>query len=161
MNWSTSQHAKRGSGRRRSAFTFVELILVVLIVGILASTAAPRYGAALSYHRAELAARKLAADLGYVRDYAQRSSTPQTITFDFTADTYVAPGTPDPSRPGSTLSVDMTRADAPADLTGYTGVVPVQFDIYGRPSLAGSVTVRSGAAQRVVALDLMGNVTLP
>ena len=49
---------------RSSAFTLVELIIVVLIIGIIAAVAVPRFSESLMYHRAEAAAKRIQVDLG-------------------------------------------------------------------------------------------------
>src|SRR5262245_51703406 len=65
----------------RSAFTFVELVVVLLIMSILAAVAAPKFIRSLDYSRLESAARRLKIDLEQVRRAAQLKSRTETITF--------------------------------------------------------------------------------
>jgi prepilin-type N-terminal cleavage/methylation domain-containing protein len=59
----------RGRGRRgrRRAFTLVELVITLGVLGTLAAIAIPRYHSAVLRHRAELAAQRIAADLDLAR----------------------------------------------------------------------------------------------
>lgn len=59
----------RGRGRpgRHRAFTLVELIITIGVLGTLAAIAIPRYHSAVVRHRVELAAQRIAADLDLAR----------------------------------------------------------------------------------------------
>ena len=57
---------------RRGAFTFVEMLVVVLILGIVAAVAAPTFHRSLQYHRLESAARRVKQDLEYLQTTARR-----------------------------------------------------------------------------------------
>ena len=60
------------NGHRRNAsasggFSLLEVVLVVAIIAVLAAIAAPRYGRAAGRYRADVAARRIVADLEYAR----------------------------------------------------------------------------------------------
>jgi len=153
--------SRRGQTRRR-AFTLVELVTVVLVMGIIAAVAAPRYATALASYRVQAAAKRVAADLRLARDYAQKVSLPQTVDFDVAADSYAMPTVPDVDRPGNAYAVSLTALNYPVDVTAanFEGFDALQFDIYGRPNRSGSVIVRSSSAQRTVQVDKVGNVSI-
>jgi len=151
-----------GVASSRDAFTIVELVMVLLVIGIMTAVAAPRYSSALASQRSNTAARRIAADLRLAQDYARRSSQVQTVTFDGVADGYAISPMPDVDRSNATYNVSIAAAPYSADVVSasFGGGPAVQFDIYGRPSSEGSVVVRSGAKQYTVQLDSAGNVTI-
>ena len=69
--------------RSRAAFTLIELLLVVAILGFLAVVAAPRVGAALSGGSLRTAARELAGAGRYARTMALLAQTPVDLVVDF------------------------------------------------------------------------------
>jgi type II secretory pathway pseudopilin PulG len=141
----------------------IELTLVVLVLGILAAVAAPKYGASLAAYRANAAARRVAADLRLTRNYARKTSQPQTITFDATANSYAVAPMPSLDRPSDPYAVSLTATPYSADITSASfgsGGAAVQFDIYGRPNNAGSVALASGSKTYTIQLDAAGNVSI-
>lgn len=71
--------------RTRAAFTLIELLLVVAILGFLSVIAAPRVGAALSGGSLRTAARELAGAGRYARTMALLAQTPVDLVVDFKA----------------------------------------------------------------------------
>lgn len=143
----------------RRGFTFVELVVVVLLLGIMASIAAPKYVQALAHHRASGAAARVAADLRLAREHARRSSVVQPVLFNLATESYTLTGMPDLNRPASTYAVPV-GAQYQADVVSanFNNTTTVQFDIYGRPNFIGSVVVRSGGVQRTIEVDAVGGI---
>ena len=56
------------SFHRSRAFTLVELVIMVLLLGIVAGTAGPKYVESLAYYRVQAAAQRVAADLRLARE---------------------------------------------------------------------------------------------
>jgi prepilin-type N-terminal cleavage/methylation domain-containing protein len=147
------------NGRR--AFTIIELVIVMLVMGILASAAAPRYVDALAAYRVNAAASRVAADLRMVRHQAQKTSIAQTLLFDAASNLYLSTTMADMNRPSAAYVVNLGTSEYATDVTATTfsgGMV--QFDIYGRPTGAGSVSLRSGTRVRTVSVDVDGMVTV-
>ncbi|HMO86516.1 MAG TPA: type II secretion system protein [Lacipirellulaceae bacterium] len=149
-------------GRRRG-YTLIELVVVVLIFGILAAAAAPKYVEAMALYRAHVAAQRVAADIRRVREHARRTSTPQTLSFNTANHTYSSPNVPDIDRPTLPMSVNLFGGDLGATLAAanFGGSPAVQFDIYGRPLTAGAVTVAIGQHTRLVTVDSTGLIAVP
>lgn len=141
----------------------------MLIVGILAAVASPRFAEALNYYRVEAAAACIAADLNYVRRYAVNTSAKRAITF--TVDkksshaykTSGATGVPDPNHPANNLIVDFKQKMPGVDLVSATfdGTNEITFNQYGLPlagsfpsaMTAGAIVVAAGSEQRTIQIS--------
>jgi prepilin-type N-terminal cleavage/methylation domain-containing protein len=143
----------------RRAFTLIELVIVMMLMAILATVAAPRYRTALANYRVNAAAGRIAADLRMVRQYARKISEPQSLVFDAAANSYSAT-MPDLSHPTNAYAVSLWSTEYQTDLVSasFGGSATVQFDIYGRPNAAGTVVVTAGGVQKTVQLSEAGHV---
>lgn len=147
-NYLTSRHgAARG-------FTLVELVVVLVIVSIMTAIAAPRYANATSRYRAEMAARKVAADLALAQSRARIQSAAQTVRFDTVAQSYTLPTMVDADHPASTYMVDLTQPPYRATVTlGLNSATAIVFNGYGMPDCGGRIVLQSGGATKVVTVD--------
>lgn len=150
------------AARRRCGFTLIELTIVVLILGIMFSIAAPKYRDSLVYYRLEAASRRVANDLRYARQSARKTCKVQSVAFSVASDNYTLANTANLDRRGVTGVTVNLAADYVMDVTSadFGGSPTVQFDIFGRPNQPGSVVLQSNGAQRTVALDSAGQVTI-
>lgn len=148
---------------RRRGFSLVELVIVLLILSILASVAAPRYVGALASFRATATAMRVAADLEMARREAKRTSADQTVEFYPAQERYVLAGMADLDRPGDTYEVFVDDPAYSATLVSATfgPGSDVTFNRFGQPDNAGSVVVQSGNRQRQINVDANGTITLP
>jgi type II secretion system protein H len=140
---------------RQPAFTLIELVVVLFIVGMLAAVAVPRFAGSAVRQRVDAAARRVAADLNLARRHAYQSSASQTVTFDVAADRYKLAGMPDPDRPAVDYEVDLGDEPYQADLlsANFSGNAKVVFNAYGMPDFGGVVVVAVGDEQRTVNVD--------
>jgi len=143
------------SRRTARAFSLLEVVLVLALIGIVAAIAVPRHASALARYRAESAARRIAADLEYARSLAESSSSHQIIVFDTAADTYTLVGRSDPDDPGQTYTVVLDESPYHATLAaaGFGGTAKVAFDGFGMPSAGGAVQIQVGPYAYTVSVD--------
>ena len=149
--------ATRPSRRRPSpspaALSLVEMVLVLAILALLSAIAAPRYVNSIARYRAEMAARRVAADLALAQGNASNAGRPQAVVF--VARSYQLPGMPHLDRKAyGDYTVDLARD--PYNVTRvaaeFGGDAQVSFDLYGVPDTGGSVVIEVGDARRVVVL---------
>jgi prepilin-type N-terminal cleavage/methylation domain-containing protein len=154
--------AIRLNHRSRDAYTLVELVVVVLLLGIFASVAAPKYGEALASYKVNCAARRIAADLRMARDYAERLSQAEAVDFNAANESYAMSTMRNPDRPALAYTVSLTASQYPVDIVSalFGAVDAVQFDMYGRPNNSGTVVVQSKTYQRTIEVDRAGNVSI-
>jgi Tfp pilus assembly protein FimT len=153
---------KLAGQRRRAGFALIDLTVTVLIIGIVAAVAVPRFTQSLDIIRADSAARHIVADLNYARHRAQMSSRSVPVNFTQSPASYAMPTTPHLNRSGATYSVNLPDAGLNVQLAvNIQGTKSVTYNNYGLP-LAGSplvpvtsgtITVQSGAASKVVLIN--------
>lgn len=143
------------TGRRTDAFTLVELIVVILIMGILVAVAAPVYSRSLSRYQAKAAIKRIASDLSYARQSAMNLGTSQAVEFSISTNSYSMPHAPNPNSSAIGYSVDLDSSSYPVAIAtvDFGGTASVTFDMYGQPNTAGNIKVESGGFQEGVVLD--------
>lgn len=170
----TPNHRRRAFSR---AFSLVELVLVLLLLGVIAAIAAPRLSASMERSRALAAAQRVAADLEAARSAAMAASASRKVIFAPAKSAYGGGGLAGVLDRGSgTYVVDLSRAPynstIPAASFGdstslrWTGVYDldaaqeVVFDGFGRPDTEGWIVTASGGSYYKVALDRTGRTSI-
>lgn len=143
------------NSKRCQGFSLIELVTVVIIIGILASMAIPRFANFTGRQRADAAARRIAVDLSLAQGRAGSSSRSQTADFDVAGNSYRLIGIPDPNRPDVEYVVSLSEDPYQAKLISadFGGDAQVVFDGYGTPDSGGKVVVGWGTIQKTVVLD--------
>ncbi len=135
---------------------------MVTILATLAAIAMPRYGNSINRYRADSAARRLAADLVFVRETAKQRSKAFTVTFTTgTSSAYVITGLTDIDRRSlADYRVDLWKSPYNASISSLTagGDSVLVFDGYGVPDSAASVTARVGTVTGTVTVDTSGDI---
>lgn len=145
----------------RSAFSLVELVTVMVIMGVLAAIAAPRLGSSISYRRAEAAAYSFKAGLEDARTHAMTHATSQEFFYLFDLDPgYALTGLDHPDHDGMPYFVRFPR-----DLWGLEIVdvdlghgedfnrLMIEFDMYGKPDSGGFLSFSVGPHVRTITID--------
>ena len=146
--------------RPRAGFTFVELVLVIMLFGVLAGVAAPRYQEAIAAVNLGAAAKRVAADLRRARSVATTTATPVTVTFDPATASYASAGLPSPDRPDATLQASLAKRGEGVAISAvdFGGAAEITFDFRGDPAAAGAVTLTRGSMTKTVSVTVAGGV---
>lgn len=137
-----------------TGFSLLEVVLVLTIVAIVAVMAVPRYSASQGRYRADLAARRIVADLAMAQARAKALSASQTVTFD-AANRYTIVGMADLDHPAATYQVDLSAVP-------YQGAIvsaifgpgsTLVFNGYGVPSSGGTVVVQAAEVIKTIVID--------
>ncbi len=141
---------------RRRGLSLVELVIVLLVMGILAGGAAPTYVDAVNHYRVEAAAKRIVADLRYLRQQAIDSATTRTVLFDLATDSYAMAGVADLNHRAQEYSVSLAGEGYEADIISaeFDGSVTCGFDHRGVVVSAGSVRIVAGNHSRTVTVTL-------
>lgn len=145
--------AARSAGR--TAFTFIELTIVLAVLAILAAVVIPRFGGGNERQRVRFAAQRIAADVRLARTTAIKKSASQSIIFDESARRYTLPGVRHLDRAAAEYTVELSQEPYAAtelkfDLDGDSEIV---FDGYGVPDSGGWVRVQRGSYECTVSIE--------
>ena len=161
-----ADHTFGSSAPRRAilAFTFVELVIVIAITGMLAAVAVPRVSSAIANHHLNNAAQRIITDVAYAQRRARTGSMQQQIVFDAVSNTYSLPGVAHLDRSAGTYAVDLADEPYGAEIVeaDFDGDETLTFDGYGVPDSGGWVIIRVGPLQTQVNVDAVsGKATRP
>lgn len=151
-----------GDGRTRGAhsrgaFTLVELVMVLSIVGVLSAIAVPRVQRSIARQRADAAANRIANDLRYARKRAIQQSASQSLVFVRSAgnDSYGMAGVAGLDNPSAAYRVSLSGEPYLATLASvsFGGKLSVAFDGFGMPDSGGTVVVQVGEFVKTITVD--------
>jgi prepilin-type N-terminal cleavage/methylation domain-containing protein len=147
-----------------SGYTLIETIIVMAILVILAAIGAPHVSNATNRYKAELAARQIAADLNLARAHAKASSSPQTVSFNPSTNSYTMTGIEslDGRSPNYTLNLSADPYRSMLVSANFKGTPQVTFDAYGSADNGGTIIVQCAGIQNTVTLEpTSGRATVP
>lgn len=132
-----------------SAFSIIELVLVLAIIATIAAIAAPRYGAASGRYQTHAAAVRVANDLIATRDRAVALSGTTSIAYADKDAIYKI------SLPSGSTSVSLADSPYKALITGpnFGGSGTIAFNAWGTPSAGGSLVVTGSGVRFTVSVE--------
>lgn len=141
---------------KRPGFTLLELTVVLLLISILAVTAAPKWTASLQRLRVSNAANRIIADLASAQAAAYGSSESKTVTFAVKSNQYTVSGISSLKLGAAPYIVDL--AEDPIQSTfvsvfGQTGNQTITFNGYGVPNRGGNIIVSNGDLTKIIVVD--------
>lgn len=144
----------RRLAKRRRGVSFVEVTIVVLIMGITAAATVPSFHQFLSAKAVDCAADRLKRDLELTRERANRTSSNGTITFAFNRGAYRVMGMEHPDHPGQPYDVFLNEFPYGVRFKATTlGGNEITFPWHGRPDEGGLIVLERGHYSRVVSVD--------
>ena len=138
-----------------SGFSFVELILIISIIGILSMIAIPKFGNLLNDVSEKAVAERIVEDLNFIRNYAISHHDTTWMVVDDTQNQYalyVGPTSgsrtliPDPQTLElDTLDLDEDYEGVSITSVSFGGSSEVSFNRWGTPSSGGTIVLNSGS----------------
>jgi prepilin-type N-terminal cleavage/methylation domain-containing protein len=147
----------------RSGFSYIELVIVVLIISILSAVAAPRYLNALENTRVDAIVKRVVADMQIAKRRAQLTSKNQTVTFLVSENRYEIVGMNDLDHPNQSYGYRLGANDGKAKLisANFGGSSDLGFDIYGRPANTGTIVIDISGSNHTITIEESGQVDAP
>lgn len=151
------------SQNKHKAISFIELVIVVMIIGILAGVSIPRYASFLSTQRVESAARKIKMDLQFAKNRARISSSNRIIEFDVINNSYRIVGMNDLNHKANEYQVFLDKPPYHAELVSadFNTTAKVTFDGYGVPDNNGTIVVQVGNNIEIINIYRPDNLVNP
>ena len=145
----------------RQAIALIDLVITLLIIGILAAVAAPRFAASYASLQLEAAARRVAGDLNYARKSAVTTCRITQVAFRTSPMGFDMTGVVHPGYPGQSYSCELSdiAPGASFDSINFDHSSTLTFNVYGRPQVSGvglvsgSVVLRFGDQLKTVAIN--------
>jgi len=127
-------------------FSLLELVLVLVIIGIIASVTVPRVAKALAVQRLEAAANRIAADIALTQRQARITSVAKKIGFEVDSNRYGLSGVRHLDRASAIYTVNLADEPYGTELISadFDGDAELIFDGYGVPDSGGVLLISCG-----------------
>ena len=125
--------------------TLIEVTIVMLIIGILAAIAAPRFSSAMRSAQVRSAAIHTASHVEFVRQSAINGNRSTSLTYDAANVSYQSAEVDFADRIGQLITVDLNdEFDASIELkANFDNTDTISFDVEGVP-IVGNATMQNG-----------------
>lgn len=148
----------RTGPERRSGFTTIEILAVVIIFGVLATVAMPKVQGIMRTSKLNAATAVVAGDLSHAYTLAARSRRPVRLTCDVSTAHY---SIADRDAPGKAMTIRKPGTDRDMGVTGGScSAATVDFFPNGVASGEFGVTLLSRGDSRLVSMSRAGKVRI-
>lgn len=137
----------------RRAFSMVELLVVLAILGVFAGAASVRLTASAERARTDAAARRIVNAIEDAQSRARTESTKCKVRFIANPPTIEIKGPLTGHEGLDTIRLDHSPYRVRLKNTTLGGRDGIEFDRYGRPDTGGYVLVTSGRFDRTITID--------
>lgn len=147
----------------RPAFTYIELVLSLVIITMFAAVAVPRYANFTAQQRCQAAVRRIVTDLALAKRHAQLTSTSQSVTFSVIGDSYAVSNLTDLNHRAQPYVVALAEEPYLANVleASLGGNKTIVFDGFGMPDSGGTIRLRIGAYEQTITIDGSGSSIEP
>ena len=141
--------------KQAGGYSLLEIILVLAIIVTLSAIAAPRYAASLARYRADLAARRIVADIVQAQLSAKAACASSSIVFSVSDNKYEIPNLTSLDGASGSYVVKLSMRPYEANLVtaDFGGDNQLIFNGWGLPDSDGTVTLAVGSEQRTVSVN--------
>ena len=153
-----------------SGFTLVEMTFCILLLGIVATVATPKYFASLDRYRVEMAVKRLANDIRLAQRSARQTNSTQTIRFTRADSVYSIDTVKSIERASASYSVQLTDSPYQVRMVGLIDStqptaspagITVVFNRFGIPDRGATIVLQSNSRSQQVQVDASsGKVTI-
>ncbi len=135
--------------------SLLELLVVLVLIGILAAVAVPRFSGAAPTMSGLSAARRIIAEIEWVQAEAIRTQQSQYIWFRPLLNQIEFSGLKDPVHPSRDYVINVAREMSGVTLTSanFAGLKKLTFDAWGRPDAGGTVVLTLGEHTWTITVD--------
>jgi prepilin-type N-terminal cleavage/methylation domain-containing protein len=138
----------------RTAFTILELVVVLMILSILGAAALPTFFRSLEQQRLESAARRIKQDLELLRQTARTKSKSESLTSTSLTAYQLSSDVQSLDHKSQTYAVDLANygvTDISATNLGYP--VAITYDGYGTTTTNGTIVLQLGGYSRTITIS--------
>lgn len=148
--------------RDRNAFSYAEVVISSLIMGIIASIAVPKYLDSVDRYRLEMSGKRLTDDLAYVQRIARQTGSIATISLSATTHSYQIAQAKSLDRPSQVYDVSLSgtpyrssieRLALTSDTTSNLTSTTITFDRFGSADRSITIGLKSGKYRRSYSID--------
>jgi Tfp pilus assembly protein FimT len=142
--------------------SIIEITISMLIFGIFAAIAIPKYADSQLRYRTEVTANRIAQDLSLAQSRARLTNANCSLSISIASDSYTVSGLKSLDKPSENYVVSLGQAPFQCDVqflateaspTASLSNLAIQFNRFGMPDQGGIITVGCGGYSKTITLE--------